>query len=264
MSTLFESALFGAAAARGVCYNRAGELLLPPDEALFGRLMDGSLLEEIRQVRRSALAGSRTEEPEAALGEIEREARRVARGGLAALISEYDATFGHGAAAEHMPYEAHYAAAHLFQQTQELADVRGFYRAFGVDVSTAAHERPDHVGIEMNFYGLLCLKEASAVGEGATEQVEITRSARRRFLAHHLGGFLPTLSRRVARGGRSAFYDAALRLATALVEEDCIRLRIPPAERRRHRFVADATPGPEEGGCFGSPLSEIARIGGRE
>lgn len=264
MSTQFDSGPFEAAARRGVCYNRVGQLLLSPDEELFQRLADGSLVGEVEEVRRAMRDGTCSAEADVALGELRREAGRALAAGLPALIRGYDRTFGHAAAVDHTPYEAHYAAAHLFQQTHELADVCGFYRAFGVDVSAAAHQRPDHVGIELEFFGFLCLKEANAISEGVAEQAEITREAQRRFLGEHLGGFLPTLNRRIAGRARSAFHCAALRFAAALVEEDCLRLSVPPEERRRHRFTAEPAPTPDDGDCFGSPLVEIETTGVRE
>ena len=86
--------------------------------------------------------------------------------------------------------------------------------------------------------------------------------AQRRFLAEHLGSFVPALHRQLAERGRSSFYCAVLRLASALVDEDCVRLGIPPEERRRHHFVAPPPPGPEDGSCFGCSLGEIGNEGG--
>ncbi len=255
------TAELGGAAARGVCYNRVGELLLRPDEALFRRLAGGALLAEMEQVRGALLDGTTTGEADAALAALRREAQPVAAAGLASLEQVYDTTFGHAAAVDHPPHEMHYAGGNLFQQSHDLSDVNGFYRAFGVDVPAASHERPDHVGIEMEFLGLLYVKEAHAIGDGLAAQRDLTRDAQRRFITEHLAGFVPALHRRVVERGASSFYRAVLGLASALVEEDCVRLGIPPAERRRHNFVAQPPPGPEEG-CFGCSLAEIGNPGG--
>jgi TorA maturation chaperone TorD len=256
------AAELGGAAARGVGFNRVGELLLRPDEALFRRLACGSLLTEVEQVRCALLDGTCTGEADAALEALKCETQRVTAAGLPTLEEEYDTTFGHAAAVDHPPYEMHYAGGNLFQQTHDLSDVNGFYRAFGVDVPAASHERPDHVGIEMEFLGLLCVKEANAIRDGLTAQTSTTQDAQRRFLAEHLGGFVTTLHRQLAERGRSSFYCAVLRLASALVDEDCVRLGIPPEERQRHHFVAQPPPGPENGGCFGCSLGEIGNEGG--
>jgi len=256
------TAELGVAAARGVNYNRVGELLLRPDEALFRRLACGSLLAEVEQVRCALLDGTCTGEADAALEALKCETERVAAAGLPTLEEEYDTTFGHAAAVDHPPHEMHYTAGNLFQQTHDLSDVNGFYRAFGVDVPTASHERPDHVGIEMEFLGLLCVKEASAVRDGLTAQRSTTQAAQRRFLAEHLGGFVPALHRQIEERGRSSFYCAVLRFASALIDEDCVRLGIPLEERRRHHFVAPPPPEPEDGSCFGCSVGELGNEGG--
>ena len=256
------TAAFAQAAARGVCYTHTGELLLRPDEALFARLADGSLLDEMVEVRRALLNGARTEGAEEALAELERQVRRVVAAGLPALEAEYERTFGHAAAVDHPPHEMHFAGVNVFQQTHHLSDVAGFYRAFGVDVPDALRERADHVGIEMEFLGLLCVKEANAIGSGQAEQRDVTQRARRRFVANHVGGFVPTLYRRVSIREPSEFYCAALRFATELLEEDRARLGIRPEEVRRHAFVAAPPPDAEEEGCFGCAELEMGDPGG--
>ncbi len=261
----FEIGAVGSAAARGVCYNRVGELLLGPDDALFQRLADGSLLEEVERVRHSLLHGTCTPGTDTALDELKHEAQRAASAGLPALSAEYETTFGHAAAVDHPPHEMHYSSTHHFQQVHDLSDVCGFYRAFGVDVPANSHERADHLGIELEFFGLLCMKEASALRAGdpdSGEHRDVTHRAQRRFLAEHLSGFVPTLHRRVADSGRSPFYGAALRFASELVEEDCLRLGIPSEERRRHRFVAQSPPAPGDDDCFGCPVVELGKAGG--
>lgn len=254
-------ATFAETAARGVCYNRVGELLLRPDEALFGGLADGSLLGEVARVRRTLLDGTCTRGADAALEELEREAERVAAAGLPALGAEHEKAFGHAAAVDHPPHEMHYGGVNLFQQTHQLSDVVGFYRAFGVDVPENLRERPDHVGIEMEFLGLLCVKEANAIQNGLEAEREVTRRAGRRFIARHVGGFVPTLYLRVANRGPSSFYCAVLRFASELLGEDRARLGIPPEEVRRHAFMAAPPPEAEEEGCFGCSELQMGNTG---
>ena len=50
---------------------------------------------------------------------------------LPALIASYQGLFGHTARGAVSPYETEYGHASLFQQPQEMADLAGFYRAFG-------------------------------------------------------------------------------------------------------------------------------------
>src|SRR3990172_4946219 len=74
-----------------------------------------------------------------ALGIASREAAGVAgdlAGGAlsdAALEIAHAACFGHAVSKDCPPYEAEYGQAHIFEKTQTLADISGFYRAFGLE-----------------------------------------------------------------------------------------------------------------------------------
>jgi TorA maturation chaperone TorD len=81
-------------------------------------------------------------------------------------------------------YETAYTAKHLFQASEQMADVAGFYRAFGVE---AHGERPDGLDMELEFAYLLALKEAYALEHHGREQVAICRKAERAFFRDHLG-----------------------------------------------------------------------------
>ena len=60
----------------------------------------------------------------------------------AALASRYRFLFGHTARGEITPYETEYGNEALFQQPQELGDLMGFYRAFGLDMKPAHMNGP--------------------------------------------------------------------------------------------------------------------------
>lgn len=76
-----------------------------------------------------------------------------------------------------------------------LADIAGFYRAFGFEVSG---ERPDHIVPELEFEALLHAKEAYARASNDKEGADVCADARRKFTAEHLGAWLPQLARRIA------------------------------------------------------------------
>lgn len=79
-------------------------------------------------------------------------------------------------------YEGNYH--HPFNTYEEMADIAGFYRAFGFDF---AGERPDHICLELEFMRILCLKEAMALSANDREKVELTVNAEKEFLLSHLG-----------------------------------------------------------------------------
>ena len=61
------------------------------------------------------------------------------------LTEEYTNVFGHTVSTDCPPYEAEYGQAHIFQKSHTIADLRGFYKAFGVAPNPEMKDRPDHV-----------------------------------------------------------------------------------------------------------------------
>jgi TorA maturation chaperone TorD len=80
-----------------------------------------------------------------------------------------------------------------FSMTEKLADVAGFYNAFGFEVEEGIGERPDFVGTELDFINLLLLKQAYAMKNGWTEQAGITADAVSSFMEAHFVRWVPKL-----------------------------------------------------------------------
>ncbi len=87
-------------------------------------------------------------------------------------------------------YEGNYH--HAFNVFEEMADIAGFYRAFGLDFRG---ERPDHLSLELEFMRILCLKESKALLDRQNENREICLNAQREFISCHLGGWVEDLMR---------------------------------------------------------------------
>lgn len=147
--------------------------------------------------------------------------------GLEALRSEYIDLFDRGRE-QNSPYETEYGRDRPLQKGGELADLAGFYRAFGLDPE-GSHEMLDHVAVECEFYALLELKAELLEERGDGEGVEIVRDAQRKFLESHLGRFVGALG---ARPGvaRSSFYSEASRWLGALVAQACQTRGAQPLE----------------------------------
>lgn len=120
------------------------------------------------------------------------------------------------------PFETEYTAAHIWMQTQQMADIAGFYRAFSVD-ATETGERVDALATELEFMHLLCLKEAIAEDESNEGAVAICRVAQSKFLREHLCVWLPRFVARLEKAGATGFYPALAGLATAFVQADARR-----------------------------------------
>jgi DMSO reductase family type II enzyme chaperone len=160
------------------------------------------------------------------------------------LAGAYRRLFGHTVRGEVPLFETEYGADELFLQPQELADVAGFYAAFGLTVAPGAAERPDHVSCECEFLMFLARKEAFALERGEAAMVDGTRRAGRLFLRDHLARFVPSLAARLDRADPGSFYGALGALAVALVTHDCTRLGVVagPATLRLRLPIEDRIP----------------------
>lgn len=171
------------------------------------------------------------------------------------LQAEHRRVFG---LAGSLCYETEYGLPHEFRQSQELADIAGFYRAFGFNVGGAVRERPDHLAVELEFMCVLAFKEAYAAEKGIAEHVEVSGDAQRKFVQDHLGGWIDLFAQSVALSALDGPYPALARFASAFVAADAARLgvRIEPrrlADMKHTPVLADFSCGdcpaqmPEEG-----------------
>jgi len=149
---------------------------------------------------------------------------------LAQLQSDHRRVFGHIESSPCPPYETRYGSRHLFQQTQQLSDIAGFYRAFGLDLSDGAHERPDHLAIELEFLHFLSFKEAYALEHHGPEQVELCRDAEAKFLKEHLLPWAPSFAKRLQSAAGGGFYKQLGTLMAAFLSAEASRWGCSPAE----------------------------------
>ncbi|MBI3794025.1 MAG: molecular chaperone TorD family protein [Nitrospinae bacterium] len=110
----------------------------------------------------------------------------------------------------------------------ELADISGFYRAFGLDVSDKNPDMPDHLCAELEFYSLLLVKQSYAMSEGWTDKFEISNRAAARFMDGHLGRWLRALSENMAENNPPEAYTALALLAEKAAGIECDILGVSP------------------------------------
>ena len=152
------------------------------------------------------------------------------RDGGERLLAENVEVFGHTVSTDCPPYEAEYGQAHVFQKSQAIADLQGFYKAFGVGPNPEMKERPDHIAVELEFMHLLTLKEAHALWNGhGGDKVQICRKAQEAFLANHLGAWAGSFARRLAKkAGADTTYGALCAVLEAQMASELAMFHIEP------------------------------------
>lgn len=103
----------------------------------------------------------------------------------------------------------------------ELADIQGFFKAFGFTPGDVERTSADHVATELEFVAALCIKEAWADVNGWTEEVVVTREAVRDFLEAHLGRWAGTLAARVELAPDAGVYAVAASVLRQAVAQAC-------------------------------------------
>ena len=126
-------------------------------------------------------------------------------------------------------YETEYhASKEAFFRSQQLADVAGFYCAFGVRPATASPERPDYLPLQLEFMAFLLLKKRLAADAKHEEQQKVCAQAESDFFRDHLVWWVPSFTTGLRRRAESGLYAALAQTLAAFL----------PTER--HRLGVDA------------------------
>lgn len=150
------------------------------------------------------------------------------RGGVDALQADYLDRFDHGQERVAL-YETEYGRMRGLSKGKDLADIVGFYRAFGFDLEEGDDaEMPDHLAVELEFYGILLYKSMLLTASGDNTGHEIVEDARRKFLIDHLGGFVRAISQRPGVAN-DPVYGPLLGWCADLVAEECLGMGAVPA-----------------------------------
>lgn len=152
-----------------------------------------------------------------------------------ALNTQYENTFGLLVSSNCPPYETEYINSKFaFQRSNSLADISGFYQAFGLTSSDKHPDRPDHVVLELEFMAsLLGLERQAADGdsERRKDRQQVCRDAQVRFLQEHLGWWTPAFAKLLGVGDSQGFYAAAGAFLVALIPTERAFLGVPPASQ---------------------------------
>jgi len=120
-----------------------------------------------------------------------------------------------------------------FAKARQLADISGFYRAFGLQVAEGRAGLPDFIAAELEFMSLIVLKQAYAAVHAWEKREQLSADAQRKFIEDHLGRWVPLFCRNLARLG-TGFYAAAADLCDRFLraEVELVGARPQPLAKR--------------------------------
>lgn len=175
----------------------------------------------------------------------------------------HDGIFGLVVSKECPPYETQYCPQTFsVYRSERLADIAGFYRAFGVEPSRDQPERVDHIALELELMAWLLNKEQYALAQGGAqveEHVEVCRDAQKKFFAEHLAWWVPAFATALWRkaegtphpgtpGAARTFHGALASALAAFVPMERALLAVPPPEEL---LAPRATEDADSDGCGG-------------
>lgn len=166
--------------------------------------------------------------------DLERTAERLASislPDLETLAASFARLFGHTAHGLVCACETEYGPANPFNQPPELADIAGYYLAFGLRPVTASEARVDHVACELEFMDFLNRKQALLLAAGsewtdAGDTLEATEGAERTFLRDHLARFGRAFATRLVSEDGNGYFGALGAALLALLGAECARLGV--------------------------------------
>jgi TorA maturation chaperone TorD len=148
------------------------------------------------------------------------------------LNRHFEDTFGLLVSNACPPHETEYINGKLsFQRSNALADVSGFYAAFGVTTSRQYPERPDHIVQELEFMAVLIgLTRHAEQAEFSllAQRVSVCRRAQERFLREHLGWWAPAFALLLSREAAGGYYAATADFLAALMTAERTLFDLPP------------------------------------
>lgn len=161
---------------------------------------------------------------------------------------EYARLFGPGGAVT--PYQTEYDPLASTRKGHRLADLLGFYEAFGFKVADASKELPDHIAAELEFMSLLLLKTAHAGLAGLEDDRGVAERAVAAFLADHLASAAAAFAERVEAASGEGFYRFAARVLSRFLLAECALLGLEAAPASAPPREPDGPSCPFPGGAF--------------
>ena len=144
------------------------------------------------------------------------------------IRNEFVNVFGHTLSKQIAPYALeHLKNTDVFFRTQKLADLNGFYKAFGMEVESI--ERADHISTQTEFLSFLLLKELLAVQNDLHDEKEVCEKAFADFNNDHFLDWVDMFAENLATHVDGGFYPVAGRFLQDFLIKEKSQLDTPKA-----------------------------------
>ena len=135
-----------------------------------------------------------------------------------------------------------------FFRAQQLADIGGFYKAFGLARSAEGRERLDHLSLDLEFMAHLMEKElfaAASSDPSLREKAGVCRDGQRNFLEAHLLLWVPGFAELLRTGTTAGLYAELDDSLAAFIVCERVRFSLAPSAGLAGS-IPTQTPNPEE------------------
>lgn len=162
--------------------------------------------------------------------------------------AEFNRLFSGAMAA--VPFESAYER-DIFRKQAGLADIAGFYRAFGFALPDSTRWQPDHIGVQLEYCSVLLQRTAHATQESWEEQGAICVDALRKFVEEHPGRWADAFTGDLERASRLPVYRELAALTRDWLALEIGALELQPDRLKSRHVLAEDCETPSCGGCTG-------------
>ncbi|MDR4506486.1 MAG: molecular chaperone TorD family protein [Candidatus Scalindua sp.] len=152
---------------------------------------------------------------------------------LETLAQGFRSTFGSSTVAmDCPPFEMYFSGSHIWQQTQDLADISGFYKAYGLEIAEGdSTSRWDHIAVELEFMHFITYKLAYAIENNhGKDEFDLCLAGKKKFLMAHIGRWISAFAITVSKKSPVEFYRHVAELANTFIHLEMTKLEIDTEE----------------------------------
>ncbi len=107
-----------------------------------------------------------------------------------------------------------------FNTPNILGDISGFYKAFGFKLSDKATVPHDNIAVELEFMSFLELKIAYALEQEMEENLDICLTAKKRFLAEHIGRWIWVFGQNLVTRSNEDYFKCLGQLISKFIDAE--------------------------------------------